>query len=881
MAGLSIDRLNASTQTKLRSTQILTSLPQIVSELFQNSLDAGAKHIEIGVNCAEWSCWVTDNGSGMSKDSLNLLGTEARYQTSKAYNSDSLNYLSTFGFRGEALASAADICCLEIASRTSRSRETWSIILRDGKTLYTGSAVRWQRDTPGTTVCVRDAFYNLPVRRRSHPSPARTLDLIRTEIESWALMHPEVSFSFENSQAKLAGSSKSNILKIPKTSSCITVFRHLYGRALCHHIEEISAVSGELRLEGFISFEGALSKAYQFLYVNRHPIPPGDLHRTIESKFAASSFAKDAFDEIGVTQRSSTRRSPRKSEKKPVYVLNFVVPPKQIDNLLEPSKTSVHFQNTTAVTELLTSSIVSFLVRHGFMALGNSSSRTPENNTGTPRKRKRLDFEHDSGYAEVIPEEPEAEDLIIPPAPLNLYAEKPHETNDLVWTDPHTGETFIIDIRTGNSRPQTQHRFAIEDDNDYSRRTEVLRQRRTLSLPNSGSVDKSRIGPAPEWIQEALEANDTYANTERRIAEVTIGSAAETLQQAHLSNQQTLEQERNHFSKLFLSGQGSGDRNIHTQHRFTKNDIREARVISQVDHKFVACVFTKDLVNKDLGNNKVLTEEDDKISTLVLIDQHAADERIRVERFLKDLCLGFLRNRSGGEEEGVEMRHLTPPVPILLTRHEASRLLRSEQIQSSFQSWGIRFADLAQVETGLGTSESGLDNENDSYVQLYTVCVPEVVADKLTMGNELRDLVKGYLAQLESDLPDVSLSQGGVSATRANERDWLKALRWCPRELLDLVNSKACRGAIMFNDALSKEQCIRLVHQLSETVFPFQCAHGRYMPLCSLRREPLLIYHCDQAFLGTARQSRKTLREWWEYLSTFCRLVCAGRAELA
>lgn len=116
----SIERLRDSTKTKLRSTQILTSLPQIVSELFQNSLDADAKHIEIGVNCAEWSCWVRDDGSGMNKDSMNTLGTEGRYGTStrifkvksncdaliyigtsKAYAPDSLNCLSTFGFRGE------------------------------------------------------------------------------------------------------------------------------------------------------------------------------------------------------------------------------------------------------------------------------------------------------------------------------------------------------------------------------------------------------------------------------------------------------------------------------------------------------------------------------------------------------------------------------------------------------------------------------------------------------------------------------------------------------------------------------------------------------------------------------------------------------------
>ncbi|EGO27638.1 hypothetical protein SERLADRAFT_461444, partial [Serpula lacrymans var. lacrymans S7.9] len=83
----SLHRLSTETRAKLRSTQILTSLPQIVSELLQNSLDAGARHVEIGVDCQEWNCWVKDDGAGISKDDLTMLGagSEGRYGTSKAY----------------------------------------------------------------------------------------------------------------------------------------------------------------------------------------------------------------------------------------------------------------------------------------------------------------------------------------------------------------------------------------------------------------------------------------------------------------------------------------------------------------------------------------------------------------------------------------------------------------------------------------------------------------------------------------------------------------------------------------------------------------------------------------------------------------------------
>jgi DNA mismatch repair protein MLH3 len=78
----SLEKLDAPTRVKLRSTQILISLSQIVSELLQNSLDAGASAVDIGVDCEEWMCWVKDNGSGISKDGLSILGRcseEGRY----------------------------------------------------------------------------------------------------------------------------------------------------------------------------------------------------------------------------------------------------------------------------------------------------------------------------------------------------------------------------------------------------------------------------------------------------------------------------------------------------------------------------------------------------------------------------------------------------------------------------------------------------------------------------------------------------------------------------------------------------------------------------------------------------------------------------------
>lgn len=284
-------------RTRLRSSQILTSLPQVVSELVQNALDASASHIDVGVDCQEWECWVKDDGHGISKSGLELLSKSyeaGRYNTSKAYNLSSLDDVCTFGFRGEALASAADVSCLEISSRTTLSRQTWSIITKNGHCLFNGPAARWRMERSGTVVYLRDVFHNLPIRRNSHPRPSKTMELISRDIETLALAFPQVSFTLSATRRPSdIGSLPDRVLNIPKTSSMLSAFRHINGRTLADEVDEISMSSGTMKLEGFISLRGALTKAHQYIYINRHPLSPSHhIHRSINHAFTYSSFSR-------------------------------------------------------------------------------------------------------------------------------------------------------------------------------------------------------------------------------------------------------------------------------------------------------------------------------------------------------------------------------------------------------------------------------------------------------------------------------------------------------------------------------------------------------------------------------------------------------------
>lgn len=174
---------------------------------------------------------------------------------------------------------------------------------------------------------------------------------------------------------------------------------------------------------------------------------------------------------------------------------------------------------------------------------------------------------------------------------------------------------------------------------------------------------------------------------------------------------------------------------------------------------------------------------------LVLIDQHAADERIRVERFLKELC-----NRA--VQGGAESAALDAKKGIVLTRDEAT-LLQKKEVVHELRRWGLHLEPVAIVES-----------LTVDWVQVDVLAVPALLRDKvqlltsphmagtkgniqLLQGDELQTLLKGCLAKYKVEgCPRWS----HASMDELPEKEWLRALKLCPWELIELVNSKACRG---------------------------------------------------------------------------------------
>ncbi|KAG7260734.1 hypothetical protein CRUP_026891 [Coryphaenoides rupestris] len=239
---MTIKRLSADVQSKLRSGVAVGSLQQAVEELVLNSVDAGATCVCVRMDTAAFRVQVVDNGSGMDAADLERVGN--RYCTSKCGSVEDLDKLEFYGFRGEALASLASLATLvEISSRTKLSVKTHAKVFRNGE----GSAV-FEAETPrpsaGTTLTVCNLFHNMPVRRNRMDSVVGA-ERVRQRVEAISLMHPSVSFTLKSD---VTGAM---LTQLPKARNTHHRFVQIHGLGRAQHLREVyvNKVTGLSRYE--------------------------------------------------------------------------------------------------------------------------------------------------------------------------------------------------------------------------------------------------------------------------------------------------------------------------------------------------------------------------------------------------------------------------------------------------------------------------------------------------------------------------------------------------------------------------------------------------------------------------------------------------------
>ena len=380
--------LSDQVANQIAAGEVVDRPASVVKELLENALDAGATRIRIEIEAGgRRLIRIADDGCGMVRDDA-LLAFE-RHATSKIRSSDDLLSIATLGFRGEALPSIASIARLELVTRPPEDAAGTRIEIAGGKIL----AVEDSGGPPGTTIAVRDLFFNTPARRKFLRAETTELAHVTALVTHYALAHPEIHFELHSATHAL--------LTAPPVREPSERIYQIFGRDTLDQLLPLAAERrfdhaglpepppwrrdrdyippdpGFLRVSGFVS-RPALQK------LNRNSIYIFVNQRLIRDRLIIHAIVEAYRNIIPPTSF-------------PVVLLFLEMPPHEVDVNVHPAKTEVRFRQQSLVHDFVRESIRVTLMKTRPAASFIAAL------TDTPRASSSLVLETDSQPVAEIP----------------------------------------------------------------------------------------------------------------------------------------------------------------------------------------------------------------------------------------------------------------------------------------------------------------------------------------------------------------------------------------------------------------------------------------------------------------------------------------------
>lgn len=308
---------------QIAAGEVVQRPASVVKELLENSIDAEANSIKLIINDAGKALiQVIDNGKGMSPTDARL--SFERHATSKITKAEDLFNLNTKGFRGEALASIAAIA--HVVLKTKQENNTLGTSIRiEGSTIVSQETTATPK---GTSIAVKNLFYNIPARRNFLKSNTIETRHIVNEFQRVALAHPSISFQFYHNDSEIYNLNSSNLRQ-----RIVAIF----GKKTNEKLVPINEVTDVVSITGFVAKPEFSKKKRdeQFFFVNDRFIKSSYLNHAVSSAF-------EGLISSGVY---------------PTYFLYLNVPTKSIDINIHPTKTEIKFDDEKTLYAILRSTI--------------------------------------------------------------------------------------------------------------------------------------------------------------------------------------------------------------------------------------------------------------------------------------------------------------------------------------------------------------------------------------------------------------------------------------------------------------------------------------------------------------------------------------------
>lgn len=305
-----INILDSNTIDKIAAGEVVERPSAVVKELVENSIDANADAVTIEIKDGGISfIRITDNGEGIDRSQIKK--AFMRHATSKIKSVEDLISVTSLGFRGEALSSISAVGKVEFLTKTKTDFIGTRYVVEGGR-----ECVFEDAGIPdGTTIIVRDLFFNVPARKKFLKSPSSEGNNITELIEHMILSHPNISFKYiYNGNVKLQSSGKNDI------KSCIY---NVYGRDIANGLIEVKSIRDDISIHGFIG-KPELARAtrnFEIYFVNNRFIKSTLIDRALEEAY------KDYL----------------MLHKYPTVFLYFEIPSHLIDVNVHPTKREIRF----------------------------------------------------------------------------------------------------------------------------------------------------------------------------------------------------------------------------------------------------------------------------------------------------------------------------------------------------------------------------------------------------------------------------------------------------------------------------------------------------------------------------------------------------------
>lgn len=310
---------------QIAAGEVVERPASVVKELLENSIDAGAKRIQIDIELGGRRLMrIADDGEGMNRDDA-ILAFE-RHATSKIQKLEDLSAIQTLGFRGEALASIASVAKVELVTKTEDLPAATRVLIEGGRIIDVKDAAR----SNGTTISVRDLFFNTPARRKFMRSESTENFHLINIVTHYAIAHPEIAFTLTNNGRES--------LRVSPAKDLRERAFQIFGRDMLESLLEVSGGREYIaKVSGYVSAprERRTTRDSQYFFIN-------------------GRFVRDKLISRGLLEGY---RNILPHGVYPVALLFLEIPLEEIDVNVHPAKTEVRFRRTEAVRDVIAEAV--------------------------------------------------------------------------------------------------------------------------------------------------------------------------------------------------------------------------------------------------------------------------------------------------------------------------------------------------------------------------------------------------------------------------------------------------------------------------------------------------------------------------------------------